>query len=164
MAGRQKSGSEGGRKLICKNRRARREYGIDETLEAGLVLVGSEVKSCRHGSVSINDAYVRIVKNEAYLLGSHIAEYKQAGPFNHKPDRDRKLLLHRNQLDKLEIRLRQGGQAAVPLALYFREGRVKVEIGVGRGRSHADRRDVVKEREMQREIQRTMRRGRRGRG
>jgi SsrA-binding protein len=161
MAAKQNSGPEGGRQTICKNRRARREYHIDETFEAGLVLRGSEVKACRQGGVSINDAYVRIIKNEAYLLGSHIAEYRQAGPFNHKPDRERKLLLHRKQIDKLEVRLRQEGQAAVPLALYFKDGRVKAEIAVGKGRSYADRRELVKEREMQREIQRTMRRGRR---
>jgi SsrA-binding protein len=156
MAAKQK---EGGREVICKNRRARREYRVDETFEAGLVLQGSEVKSCRQGSVSINDALVRIVKNEAYLFGSHIAEYKQAGPFNHEPGRERKLLLHRKQIDKLEIQLRQEGQAAVPLALYFKGGRVKVEVAVGKGRSFADRRDLVRERETQREVRRAMLRG-----
>ncbi len=153
------SGVEDGHKIICKNRRAKREYAIEDRIEAGMVLRGSEVKSCRDGRATINEAYVRIIRNEAFLVGGHIAEYKNAGTFGHDPTRTRKLLMHRKQIDKLEVKLRQQGLAAVPLALYFKDGRVKIEIGVGKGRSHADRRHVVREREMKREIQRTMRRG-----
>ncbi len=154
------AGADDGRKIICKNRRAKREYHIEYRLEAGMVLRGSEVKSCRDGRATINEAYVRVIRGEAFLVGGHIAEYKNAGVFGHDPTRTRKLLMHRKEIDKLEVRLRQQGQAAVPLALYFKDARVKIEIGIGKGRSHADRREVVREREMKREIQRTMRRGR----
>jgi len=145
-------------KLICKNRRARRDYQIQDHFEAGIALRGSEVKSCRMGRVSLEESWVRIVDREAYLIGSHIAEYKFANKLNHDPIRDRKLLLHRREIDKLEVRLKQQGQTAVPLSMYLKNGRIKVELGVGKGRSYADKRDVVREREMQREIDRAMRR------
>lgn len=149
-----------GSKLICKNRQAHREYNIEEKLEAGIVLCGSEVKSCRDGRVDINGAFVRVLNNEAILVGSHIAEYKNAGQFGHEPKCDRKLLLNRKQIDKLEVRLRQQGQSAVPLTMYFKNGYAKVELGIGKGRSYADRRDVVRDRENKREIERTMRKRR----
>jgi len=123
-------------------------------------LLGSEVKSCRAHRVSLDDAYVRTANGEAFLVNAHIGEYGPANQFNHEPTRQRKLLLHRKEIDKLDVRLRQQGQTAVPTSMYLKEGRVKVEIGVGKGRSHADRRDVVQEREMQREIDRAMRRHR----
>jgi SsrA-binding protein len=145
-------------KLICKNRRARRDYHIQDHLEAGISLVGSEVKSCRQGRVSLEEAWVRIIGGEAYLVGSHVAEYVHANKLNHDPTRDRKLLLHRREIDKLELRLKQQGQTAVPLAMYLKNGRIKLELGIGKGRSYADKRDVVREREMQREIDRAMRR------
>lgn len=147
-------------RAICKNRRALHDYQIQDRIEAGIVLRGSEVKSCRNGRVSLNEAYIRVINNEAFLVGGHIAEYAAANRFNHDPVRDRKLLLHRREIDKLEVRLRQQGQTAVPLSMYFKEGNVKLEIGVGKGRSHADRREVVREREMRREIDRAMKKRR----
>ena len=136
------------------------DYQIQDQMEAGISLRGSEVKSCRMGRVSLEESWVRIIEGEAFLIGSHIAEYEHANRLNHDPTRDRKLLLHRREIDKLELRLKQEGQTAVPLAMYLKNGRVKVEVGVGKGRSYADKRDVVREREMQREIDRAMRRKR----
>jgi SsrA-binding protein len=156
MAGKKKKTASAAGKLICKNRRARRDYNIQDTLEAGISLQGSEVKSCRQGKASLEEAWVRIVEGEAYLVGCHIAEYEQANVFNHEPTRDRKLLLHRREIDKLWLRLRQQGQTAVPLSMFLKNGRIKVEVGVGKGRSHTDKREVVKEREMQREMDRAM--------
>ena len=148
-------------KVISKNRRAFHEFNIEDRLEAGVALVGSEVKSCRHGSVSLQDAYVQVQNGEAFLVNSHISEYGPANRFNHSPTRLRKLLLHRREIDKLEVRLRQQGQSAVPIALFFKNGRVKVDVGIGKGKTFVDRRDVVREREMKREVDRAMRRRRR---
>lgn len=147
--------------LISKNRRAYRDYDLGDRYEAGLVLKGTEVKSCRTGKAHVNDAYVQLRQGEAFLIGSHIAEYSHGGHFNHEPDRIRKLLLHKSELFKLNVRIRERGFVAVPLRLYFRHGVVKVEIAIAKGRTHEDRRDKVKEREIRREMERAMRRGRR---
>jgi SsrA-binding protein len=152
-----------GEKLIAKNRRALHDFAIDDHVEAGLVLVGSEVKSCRDAKVSLQDAYVMVDRGEAFLLNAHIAEYTPANRFNHDPIRRRKLLLHRREIDKLEVRLKQQGQTAVPLSVYFKGGRVKVDIGIGKGKSFIDRRDDVRDREGKREVERAMRRGRKPR-
>lgn len=142
------------KQLICQNRRALHNFSIDERLEAGVVLVGTEVKACRAGKAHLNDAYVQVMRNEAVLVGGHIAEYAQGNRFNHTPDRMRKLLMHRKEIDKLATRLHERGHTAVPLSMYFKNGRVKIEIGVGKGKSHVDRRQDIKEREAQREIER----------
>ncbi|MBI3179008.1 MAG: SsrA-binding protein SmpB, partial [Deltaproteobacteria bacterium] len=147
---------DGARQLITKNRRAVHDYIIEDRLEAGVVLLGSEVKSCRQGKAQLSDAYVQVKDGEAFLLNSHIAEYLPATRFNHAPKRTRKLLLHKSEIDKLLVRLSQRGQTAVPLSMYFKDGRVKVEIGIGKGRAAVDRRELVKERESRREMERAL--------
>ena len=158
-----KDGLKAGEKVIAKNRRALHDFTIEDHVEAGLALVGSEVKSCRDSKVSLQEAYVLVERGEAFLLNAHIAEYIPANRFNHDPLRRRKLLLHRREIDKLEVRLKQQGQSAVPLALYFVKGRVKADIGIGKGKSYVDRRDAVRDREAKREVQRAMRRRRKER-
>lgn len=147
--------------LVCQNRRAKRNYDLGETYEAGLVLWGSEVKSCRAGKAHLNEAYVDIEKGEAYLINAHIAEYPQASLLNHEPTRRRKLLLHGKEIDTLDAKVGTKGMALVPLMLYFKGGRVKLRFAVGKGRSFEDKRENIKERESQIEMQRAMRRGRR---
>ena len=151
------------RQVICQNRRARHDFTIHDKLEAGMVLVGTEVKACRAGKVHLNDAYVMVVKGEAELIGGNIAEYSFGNQFNHTPVRSRKLLMHRREIDKLDTQLREKGYTAVPLTMYFKGGRVKVEIAVGKGKSTVDRRDDIKSRETQREVERVFRRGSRNR-
>jgi SsrA-binding protein len=155
-----RAAAQEGDKVVCENRRARHDYAIGERLEAGLVLLGTEVKSCREGKAHLNDAYVQVMRGEAWLIGGHIAEYHHGNRFNHEPQRTRKLLLHKNEIDKLEVATRQRGEIAVPLRLYFKEGRVKVEVGVGKGKTHEDRRQDIKERDTRREMDRAMRRRR----
>jgi len=147
-------------RFICQNKRARHNYSIGRCLEAGLVLRGTEVKSCREGGAQINEAYVQVINGEAFLVGSHIAEYRQGNRYNHVPDRTRKLLLHDNEIAKLEVDTRQRGHVAIPLALYFKDGRVKLEVGVGTGKKHEDRRQDLKEREVKRDMDRARRRTR----
>ncbi len=147
-----------GRKLICENRKARFAYAIGERLEAGVVLTGSEVKSCREGRAQLADAYVQVVRGEAFLIGSHIAEYSHAGHFTHDPSRTRKLLLHKKQIDALEIEIRQRGKSLVPLSLYFKDGKVKLEVGIAKGKTFEDRRQTIKERDARRELERVHRR------
>jgi SsrA-binding protein len=142
--------------LIANNRKARHDYEIEETIEAGLALVGTEVKSCRDGKVSLTDAYARIENGEAWLVQAHIAPYSHGNIANHDPLRPRKLLLHANELERLAVRVDQEGRVLVPLRLYFRNGLAKAEIGVGRGKKLYDkRRDMAKrsdERRMRQEL------------
>lgn len=149
-----------GTKLIAENRRARRDYELLERVEAGLALTGTEVKSARAGKVQLGQAYADIRGGEAWLVGASIAEYAQGGPFGHAPDRDRKLLLHRGEIDSLHAKVREKGLTLVPTRMYFKDGRVKVEIAVARGRERADKRRVLVERDAQRQIERAMKRGR----
>jgi SsrA-binding protein len=150
--------SQPGEELITANRRAARNYELGERFEAGLVLRGSEVKSCRAGRAHLNDAYVTLRKGEAFLVNCHIGEYAQAGPYlNHEPTRERKLLLNANELHKLEKRIEDKGQTGVPLRLYFKKGWVKVEIAIGTGRTQVDKRGAVLERETAREVERALR-------
>ncbi|HET6345180.1 MAG TPA: SsrA-binding protein SmpB [Myxococcota bacterium] len=154
-----KAAAKAGHTLICQNRRALHNFAIDERLEAGVVLVGTEVKALRAGKAHLNDAYVQIIKGEAMLIGGNIAEYSHGNQFNHAPVRTRKLLLHRRQIDKIYSRVHEKGYTAVALSMYFNAaGRVKVEIGVGRGKTDVDRRVDIKAREARREIDRVMRR------
>jgi len=145
-----------GEKTIATNRRARFEYHLSDNVEAGLVLTGSEVKSLRAGTVSINEAYAMIRGNEAWLIGATIEPYPQAGMRNHDRLRDRKLLLHRREIDKLRGRVEQKGFTLVPVRLYFKGGKVKIELALGRGKDVADKRETVKRRDSQREIQRAL--------
>jgi len=142
-------------KLISQNKKARHEYEILETMEAGLMLLGSEVKSCRMGAANLQDSYARLVKGELYLVNAHISPYKFANRFNHEPLRKRKLLLHARELKKLYGRLREKGQTFIPLRLYFNErGKIKVEMALVRGKKQHDRREDIKKRDLQREAER----------
>lgn len=145
-------------KVIAKNRKAFFEYHIEEKLEAGIALTGSEVKSLRDGQASLSDAYALIKGNEAWLLHAHIAPYAPSSIFNHEPKRTRKLLLHKLQILKLLGTLKQKGYTLIPLMLYFRRGRAKVELGLARGKKQYDKRAAIKSRENKRELSRALRR------
>lgn len=143
-------------KVICRNKRAFHDYAIVDTLECGIVLTGTEVKSLREGSASLEDAYAKLEDGELWLIGSDIPEYTMGNRMNHKPKRPRKLLLHRREIDRLAGKVREKGFTIVPLSLYERNGRVKVELALVSGKHEWDRRDDVKKREAQREIDRAM--------
>ena len=152
-----------GTKLIASNRKARRDYTILDALEAGLVLSGSEVKSLRDGHVQLADAFARLRDGEVWMEGVHIAPYQFAhGVGAHDPDRPRKLLLNRGEIARLKARIDTERVALVPLSLYFKDGRAKVELGVGKGRTKGDKRQAIAERDSQREIDRAL--GRRAKG
>lgn len=143
--------------VVAANRRARRNYDISETIEAGIVLVGSEVKSLREAQVQIADGFVRFDRGQAFLQGVHIAPYLLSQTHTgHDPDRHRKLLLHRREIDRLSHKVDVERVSVVPLSIYFRNGRVKVELGVGRGRKTIDKRQVVATRDAEREIAREL--------
>ena len=148
---------------IATNRRARHEYDIVQTLEAGIALVGSEVKSLRDGKASLADGYAVVSKGEVFLHGVHIPEYPQASIQNHEPTRPRKLLLHRDEIRKIQVRLEQQGFTLIPLKLYFKANKIKVELAVGRGRKAHDKRQAIAKKEAQRDMERAMGRARRGR-
>jgi SsrA-binding protein len=144
---------------LAQNRRARFEYEIVDTFEAGLVLHGTEVKGLRDRGASITDAYVLIRGGEAWLHNAMIPEYANAGNASHDPHRTRKLLLHRREIEQIGHRLNEKGLALVPLRLYFTEGRAKVELGLGRGKTAYDKRKTIAERDARREIARAVKRG-----
>ena len=143
--------------LLVKNRRATHDYEILDHLEAGLVLQGSEVKSIRDGKVSLAEAYAQFQGGELWLVSAHIAEYPMAHMRNHDPMRPRKLLLHRRELIKLAEAVAQGGLTVVPLTLYLKDGRIKLEIGLARGKKNVDKRQSIKERDQKREMARAIR-------
>jgi SsrA-binding protein len=145
-----------GIKLICRNRRAFHEYDISDTLECGLVLTGTEVKSLRAGHASLEDAYAKIDAGEVWLIGSDIPEYDKGSYFNHKPKRPRKLLLHRREIDKFAGKASQRGFTLVPLRMYFKEGLAKVEVAVARGKQLHDKREAQKKSDADKEIRRAM--------
>ncbi|HNZ64079.1 MAG TPA: SsrA-binding protein SmpB [Bacillota bacterium] len=155
------SDSAKGTKLITENRRARFEYHIIRRLETGIVLTGTEVKSIRQGHFSLGESYVTIRGDELYLVGAHISPYEQGNRFNPDPTRDRKLLAHRHEIRQLETAVQQRGMTLVPLRAYFLEGRVKIEIGVARGKKLFDKRETIKERSQERDIRRRMKETRR---
>ena len=142
---------EQGRKVVAQNKKARHDYHIDDTFEAGLVLVGTEVKSLREGRASLADGFAEVDGGEAWLLNVHIPEYTQGTWTNHAARRKRKLLLHRSEIDKIERKVSEKGFTLVPLALYFKDGRAKVEIGVARGKKAYDKRHAIAERTANRE-------------
>jgi SsrA-binding protein len=142
--------------IVCRNKRAFHEYTISDTLECGLVLTGTEVKSLREGRASLEDAYARIEDGEVWLIGSDIPEYTLGNRFNHKPKRPRKLLLHRREIGKFAGKASQRGFTLVPLKLYFKNGLAKVELGVARGKQLHDKRQDQKKAEAQRDIRREM--------
>ncbi len=144
-------------RLVAQNRRARHDYTVIETLECGIVLVGSEVKSLRNGKLSIEEAYGRMKQGELWLIGCDIPEYVQANRFNHEPKRPRKLLLHRRELARFAGRAYEKGLTLVPLKLYFKGGRAKVLLGVCRGKQVHDKRETLKRADAKREIDRALR-------
>lgn len=150
-----------GQRAVATNRRARHDYAIEETYEAGLVLTGSEVKSLRAGRASLAEAFARVTDGEAWLEGLHIPPYPQAAGRGHEPRRPRKLLLHRAEIDRLIGKTQERGFTLVPLRLYFRRGVAKVELGLGRGKRRYEKRQAIAEREHRREMDREAARRRR---
>ena len=150
-------------RTIATNRRARHEYEILETVEAGLVLRGTEVKSLRAGQVTFKDAYATVRNDEGWLIGCHISPYSHGTDANHDPERDRKLLLHRRQIIRLLGKTAERGLTLVPLRLYFKDGRAKVELGLARGRKLHDKRSAIREREVKREMDKAARAAQRAR-
>jgi SsrA-binding protein len=144
---------EQGRKLVAQNKKARHDYHIEDTYEAGLVLVGTEVKSLRAGRASLVDGFADVEDHEVWLHNVHIPEYTQGTWTNHAARRKRKLLLNRQEIDKIESRVNEKGLTLVPLALYFKDGRAKVEIGLARGKKTWDKRHALAERQAHREAQ-----------
>ena len=144
-------------KTIALNRRARHEFSIEDSMEAGIVLTGTEIKSIRAGKVNLADAFARIERGEAWLVGAHIAPWESGNRENHEPKRDRKLLLHRNQIDQLLGKTKAKGLTLVPLKLYITaRGKAKLELGLGKGKQLHDRRREIAERDSRREVEREL--------
>jgi SsrA-binding protein len=146
---------------ITQNRRAFHDYHIDERWEAGLQLIGSEVKSLRDGRAQLKDSYARFFGDELFLVGAHIGAYAPSSQFGHEPERPRKLLLHRREIDKVAGKVKERGYTLIPLRLYWVRGRCKVELGLARGKKAPDKREAIRERTERREIDRAMAAGRR---
>ena len=152
--------AEQGTKIVARNKRARHDYAIEDEVEAGLVLTGTEVKSLRAGRASLTDGFGLITDGEAWLHGVHIPEYTQGTWTNHEPRRIRKLLLHRKEIEKLARSTQEQGLTLVPLSLYFKDGKAKIELGLGRGKRSYDKRQDLAKRDAAREIDRELRRRR----
>lgn len=150
----------GGNRTVATNRKAFHDYFVEDTLEAGLVLVGSEIKSIRAGHVNLRDSYVTIREGEAWLIGTHIAGYAQASYQDHDPRRDRKLLLHRREIDRWLGKAQQKGYTIVPTKLYLKDNRAKVEIGLARGKREYDKRDTIAKRDSDRAMRRAVKESR----
>lgn len=143
--------------VVADNRKARHDYDIEESLEVGIVLSGSEIKSVRGGRVNLRGSYARVINDEIFLYEAHISPYEQSGTYyNHEPTRPRKLLLHRREISRLTGLVRMKGMTLVPLRMYFKGRRAKVELGVARGKKHYDKREDIAKRDAQRDIQRVM--------
>ena len=147
---------EVGRKVIAQNKKARHDYSIADVIECGLVLTGTEVKSLRAGRASLIDGFAMVNNGELWLMGVHIPEYTEGTWTNHTPRRDRKLLVHKQELNKLIGKLKDSGTTLVPLQLYFKDGRAKVEIAIAKGKKAHDKRESIKEREADREVSRVV--------
>jgi SsrA-binding protein len=143
-------------KVVANNRKARHEYHFDDTYEAGLVLMGTEIKSIRAGQVSLQEGFVLFEEGEAWLVNVHIAPYDPASRQNHEPRRRRKLLLHRRQLDRLHSRAREKGYTVIPTKLYLKDGRAKVEIALARGKKLYDKRQTIAKRDSKRQVERAL--------
>lgn len=152
--------AEQGKKVIATNRRARHEYTIEDVVEAGLVLTGTEVKSLRAGRANLADGFGQITDSEAWLHGVHIPVYTQGTWTNHEPRRTRKLLLHRREIDRLDSSIRERGLTLIPLSLYFKDGKAKIELGLARGKRTYDKRHELAKRDAAREVERELRRRR----
>lgn len=147
-------------KIINDNKKARFDYHVVETFEAGIVLTGSEVKSIRAGQVQLKDSYISFIGDEAFLQNAHIAEYKNSSYNNHTPERLRKILLHRGELEEIYGALREKGLTCVPLKMYFKEGKVKVEIALVKGKKTHDKREAIKKKEIDNQLRRSVQRNR----
>jgi len=145
-------------KLVCQNRKAYHDYHIEETVESGIALLGTEVKSLREGKANLKDSYVLVKNDETFLLNCHISPYSHGNILNHEPLRTRKLLMHRDEIDKLIGKAVTKGYTLIPLKIYFKGSFAKVEIGVAKGKRLFEKRETIKEREAKREIDRAMKR------
>lgn len=143
-------------KPLAQNRKASHDYSIDGTIEAGMVLRGTEIKSIRRGSANLKDSYARVYQNEMYVYNMHIAPYEEGNRFNHEPLRTRKLLLHRKEIIKLRDHMQEPGNAIIPLKLYIKNGMCKVLLGIATGKKKYDKREDLKKKQMKREIDRAM--------
>jgi SsrA-binding protein len=141
-------------KIICKNRKAHFNFEIEETFEAGIALLGSEVKSLRNGKANLSDAYAKFIGGEVFLVDAHISPYEQASRQNHDPLRNRKLLLHKREIRKLFGKVSERGFSLIPLKLYFKNGKVKVEMALARGKKVYDKREAIKKKDQRRELER----------
>ena len=148
--------SDDGFELIVENRKARHDFFVEESLEAGLALTGTEVKSLRAHRANLRDSYARIKNGEAFLLGVHIGAYAPAGQFSHKETRDRKLLMHRREIDRLWGRVREQGYSLVPMKIYFKNGRAKIELALVKGKRAYDKRASIARKQSRREIERVL--------
>jgi SsrA-binding protein len=148
-----------GTKLIAQNKKAYHDYFVEETLEAGIALTGTEVKSLRAGRVNLRDSYAAVEKGELYLIGVHISPYEQGNIFNHDPLRSRKLLVHASELRRLFGKVQVAGYTLVPTKMYFKDGRAKVEIGLAKGKALYDKRQTLAKKEADRDMERALRRG-----
>jgi SsrA-binding protein len=153
----EKTASKSGTRLICQNKKAYHDYEILETIEAGMVLLGTEVKSLREGRANLKDSYARINRGEVFLYGLHISPYTHASYDNHDPERVRKLLLHNDEIRRLIGKTQEKGLALIPTKIYFNKGRAKVELALARGKKLYDKRESIKKKEEQREIDRLRR-------
>ena len=151
-----------GVKVIAKNKRARHDYHVVDSVEAGVVLKGTEVKSVRLGKVQLVDSFARVEDGELYMHNAHISPYEQGNRFNVEPRRKRKLLMHKTEIARLERQVMEKGMALIPLSVYLKRGRVKVEIGVCRGKKTYDKRDTIRKRDAERDAERALRRSGRG--
>lgn len=145
-------------KIICQNRKAYHDYSIEETIEAGIQLLGTEVKSLRDGKANLKDSYVLIKNSEAFLLNCHISPYTHGNIVNHDPLRTRKLLLHSKEIERLRGKMQQKGYALIPLKIYFKGAYAKVEVGLAKGKRQYEKRETIKEREAKRAIEKAMKR------
>lgn len=148
-----------GRKIIAENRKARFDYFIEESIECGIVLEGTEVKSVKNGNISFPDAFAEIIGDEVFVKGLHISEYSYSSVFNHNPDRAKKLLLHKDEIKRLKRRTEEKGYTLIPIDFYLKNGRVKLTLGVCKGKKQFDKRATIKERDINRDIQREFRKG-----
>ena len=140
-----------GHKLVCSNKRAYRDYFISDRMEAGMVLLGSEVKSLREGRVNLGDCYAEARAGELILVGCHISEYPWANQFNHEPLRERKLLMHKAEIRRLTVKLNERGFTLIPLQIYFKHSKVKIELGLAKGKRQYDKREAVRQRDLDRD-------------
>ena len=147
------------RKIIAENRKARFNYFIEESIECGIALEGTEVKSVKNGSISFPDAFAEIVNNEVFVKGLHISEYSYSSVFNHNPDRVKKMLLHKEEIKRLKRKTEEKGYTLIPIDFYLKNGHVKLTLGICKGKKQFDKRASIKERDVNRDIQREFRKG-----